>query len=99
MKTKPSACTADQQETEYRVLTETEALRFCDAEELAWVADEIRYAYRQAYVCVGALNAGHLAAWVWLNFSAMPPPLNGHLLGPALDRALAKNLERSEVRS
>lgn len=99
MTTDASRCTAEQEETQYRVLTEAEALRFCEAEELAWVADEIRIAYRHGYVCVGALKDGHLAAWVWLNFSSMPPPLSGHVLGPSLERAIARSLDRSEVRS
>jgi hypothetical protein len=93
-----SRCTAEQ-ETQYRVLTEAEALQFCEAEELAWVAEEIRVAYRQGYVCVGALKGGHLAAWVWLNFSCMPPPLTGHALGPGLDPVIAKSLDRSEAHS
>ena len=85
--------------TDYRVLTEAEALQFCDAEELTWVAAEIRVAYRQGYVCVGALKGGHLAAWVWLNFHSMPPALNGHVLSPGLERALAKTLDGTELRA
>ena len=97
--TEASHCTAMQGETQYRVLTEAQALEFCDAEELTWVAKEIRVAYRQGYVCVGALKGGHLAAWVWLNFNSMPPPLGGPALSPGLERAIAKTLDGAELRS
>jgi hypothetical protein len=94
-----SSCIPGREQTEYRVLSEAEALRFCKTEELTWVAAEIRVAYRQGYVCVGALKGGHLAAWVWLNFNSMPPALNGHALSPGLERALAKTLGGADLRS
>jgi hypothetical protein len=99
MTSEAPSCIPCREQTEYRVLTEAAALRFCEAEELTWVAAEIRLAYRRGYVCVAALKDGHLAAWVWLNFNSMPPPLNGHAFGPVLERAVATPLDGAELRS
>ena len=79
--------------TEYRVLSEADALQFCQPIASDTLTKEIRAAYGRGEVCVGALYRNHLVAWVWLQCASMPPRPADLPLSDKVERALAESLE------
>lgn len=57
---------------EYRMLSESELLRFCMEPELELTKELIRAAFARGDVCVGAVENGSLIGYTWFAFDTAP---------------------------